>query len=82
MGVQLGAGDSKTNKIKSSQEKGWKWGTWVAQSVEGPTSAQAMISQVMGSDPELGSALTVGNLLGILSLLLPHLRSFSLKINT
>ena len=32
------------------------WGTWVAQSVKGPTSAQVMISQFMGSSPTSGSA--------------------------
>ena len=31
------------------------WGTWVAQSVKPPTSAQVMISQFMGSSPALGS---------------------------
>ena len=38
------------------------WGTWVAQSVECPTSAQIMISQFMSSSPPLGSLLLVSPL--------------------
>ena len=34
------------------------WGTWVAQSVELLTSAQTMISQVVGSSPTSSSVLT------------------------
>ena len=34
------------------------WGAWVAQSVGCPTSAQLMISQLMGSSPVSGSVLT------------------------
>ena len=37
-------------------------GAWVAQSVEAPTSAQAMISQFMSSSPVSGSVLTVQSL--------------------
>ena len=33
-------------------------GTWVAQSVERPASAQVMISQFVGSNPTSGSVLT------------------------
>ena len=33
-------------------------GAWVAQSVKRPTSAQVMISQLVGSSPTLGSVLT------------------------
>ena len=33
-------------------------GAWVAQSVKHRTSAQAMISQLVGSSPALGSVLT------------------------
>ena len=33
-------------------------GAWMAQSVKGPTSAQIMISQFVGSSPTLGSAVT------------------------
>ena len=33
-------------------------GTWGAQSVERPTSAQVMIAQLMGSSPASGSVLT------------------------
>ena len=38
------------------------WGAWVAPSVERPTSAQVMISQLMGSSPESGSVLTAQGL--------------------
>ena len=37
-------------------------GAWVAQSVERPTSAQVMISQLVGSSPALGSVLTAQSL--------------------
>ena len=37
-------------------------GTWVTQSVEHPTSAQVMISQLVGSSPALGSVLTAQSL--------------------
>ena len=39
----------------------WR-GSWVAQSVERPTSAQVMISRFMGSCPASGSALTAQSL--------------------
>ena len=45
-------------------------GAWVAQSAERPTLAQVVISRLVGSSPESGSALAVRNLLGILSLAL------------
>ena len=38
------------------------WGTLLAQSVERPTSAQVMISQLMSSSPALGSVLTAQSL--------------------
>ena len=38
------------------------WGTWVAQSVERPTSAQVMISRSVSSSPALGSVLTAHSL--------------------
>ena len=38
------------------------WGTWVAQSVERPTSAPVMISQSVSSSPALGSVLTAQSL--------------------
>ena len=44
------------------------WGTWVAHSVEHPTSAQVMIPWFMSSSPMSGSVLTVWSLLGVLSL--------------
>ena len=59
-------------------------GTWVAQLVKHPTSAQVMICQFMGLSPTLGSVLTVQSLLGILTLSLClslSLPPFSLKIN-
>ena len=37
-------------------------GAWVAQSVKRQTSAQVMISQLLGSSPTLGSVLTVRSL--------------------
>ena len=37
-------------------------GTWVAQSVKCPTSAQVMISQLVGSSPTSGSVLTAQSL--------------------
>ena len=38
------------------------WGTWVAQSVEGPTSAQVLITQFVSSSPAPGSVLTAQSL--------------------
>ena len=38
------------------------WGTWLAQSVKRPTSAQVMISRFVGSSPESGSVLTAQSL--------------------
>ena len=38
------------------------WGTWVAQLVKHPTSAQVMISQFVSSSPTSGSVLTAWNL--------------------
>ena len=52
------------------------WGAQVAQSVEQPTSAQVMMSQLVSSSSLSGSVLTEQSLLGIphlpLSLPLPH----------
>ena len=44
------------------------WRTWVAQSVEHPTLAVVMISQLMSSSPTSGSVLTADSLLQILCL--------------
>ena len=59
------------------------WGTWVAQSVECPTLAQATSSQFVNSSPTLGSLLSAQSLLQILcpplSLPLPNSRSLSQK---
>ena len=38
------------------------WGTWVAQLVKCPTSAQVMVSQFIGSSPVSGSVLTAQSL--------------------
>ena len=38
------------------------WGAWVAQSVERPTSAQVMISQLVSSSPTSGPVLTAQSL--------------------
>ena len=38
------------------------WGAWGVQSVEHPTSAQAAISQFVGSSPASGSVLTAQGL--------------------
>ena len=44
------------------KKKIWYWGAWVAQSVEHLTSAQAMISQLVGSSPTSVSVLTAQHL--------------------
>ena len=51
---------SKINK--STFSKNVFLGTWVAQSVKRPTSAQVMISQFVGSSPTSGSVLTTQSL--------------------
>ena len=43
-------------------KKGNKRGTWVAQSVRRPTSAQVMISRFVSSSPTSGSVLMAGSL--------------------
>ena len=48
-------------------------GPWVAQSVERPTSAQVMISQLMSSSPALGSVLTAQGLEPVLDSVSPSL---------
>ena len=64
------------------------WGTWVAQSVERPTSAQVMNSPSVSLSPGSGSVLTVQSLESLQILCLPlcpsptHSLSFTLsKIN-
>ena len=47
----------KEMRIVSLKTKG-RWGAWVAQAVERPTSAQVMISRSVGSSPASGSVLT------------------------
>ena len=58
-------------------------GTWVAQSVEHPTSAQVMISRFVSWSPASGSLLSVQSPLQSLCPLLypPFPCSYSLKIN-
>ena len=46
-------------------------GTWVAQSVGRPTSAQVMVSQLVGSSPASGSVLTAQSLSLLRILCLP-----------
>ena len=53
-------------QVLSSQEGPIKMtyarATWVAQSVKHPTSAQVMISQLVGLSPAMGSVLTAWSL--------------------
>ena len=63
-----------------------EWGTCVAQSVKHLTSAQVMISQLVGLNPTLGSVLTAQSLepasdsLSLSSLHLPRLCSVSVSL--
>ena len=66
----------------------FRWGSWVAQSVKGLTSARVMILQFVSSSPVSGSALTAQSLEPAsdsgsppLSLSLPHSHSVSQKKN-
>ena len=71
---------------KPTLKNGKKRGAWVAQSVERPTSAQVMISRLVGSSPASGSVLTAQSLEPALdsvlplSLSLPHSCSVSLSL--
>ena len=49
------------------------WGTWVAQSVKRPTSAQVMISLFMSLSPASGSVLTAQSLEAALDSVSPSL---------
>ena len=50
---------SRVYQSLSSIVENWQcWGSWVAQSVKRPTSAQVMISWSVSSSPALGSVLT------------------------
>ena len=51
--------------------KSWVRGTWVAQLVERPTSAQVMISRFVGSSPASGSVLMAQSWSLLLILCLP-----------
>ena len=57
-------------------------GTWVAQSVEQPTSAQVMISQSVSSSPASGSVLTAQSLEPALDSVSPSLSAPPLLSNT
>ena len=48
--------------IKKNLIKKWAWGAWVAQSVNCLTSAQVMISWLVGLSPASGSVLTARSL--------------------
>ena len=48
--------------MKFSSKLGRRWGAWVAQSGKCLTSAQVMISRVVGSSPVSGSLLTARSL--------------------
>ena len=48
--------------IDMLKNNGLSWGAWVSQSVECPTLAQVMISQLLGSSSALGSVLTAQSL--------------------
>ena len=59
MGCQ---GDCGKLEVHASFRAGESWDASVAQSVVHPTSAQVMISQIMGPSPTLGSVLTAQSL--------------------
>ena len=52
----------KPTKLAASYNYLKYWGTWVAQSVKRPTSAQVMISLSGSSSPASGSGLTAQSL--------------------
>ena len=56
MGAEVGR-RTRFYHLHLANKKQAKRGTWVAQSVERPTSAQVVISQFMGLGPTLGSVL-------------------------
>ena len=53
---------SGADEMKQCMFKRCYWGTWVAQSVEHPTSVQVMISHSVSSSPASGSVLTAQSL--------------------
>ena len=59
--IERGSADychlDKKNKDISDNQKGFQWGTWVAQLVKHPTSAQVRISRFVSSSSMLGSVL-------------------------
>ena len=73
--------------LSLSQKINKRWGAWVAQSVERPTSAQVMISQLVSSSPASGCVLTAQSLESALdsvspSLSTPPLLMLSLTLET
>ena len=71
-------------KMWSPNQQRLGTGTWVAQSVERPTSAQVTISQFMSSSPASGSVLTAQSLepaSDFVSLSLPLPCSCALSLN-
>ena len=64
--IERGSADychlDKKNKDISDNQKGFQWGTWVAQLVKHPTSAQVRISRFVSSSPVSGSVLTAQSL--------------------
>ena len=55
----LAGGENRGNFLRKLETS---WGTWVAQSVKCPTSAQVMISRSVSSSPGSGSVLTAQRL--------------------
>ena len=53
---------TKFQRCRVDLERTRGWGTWAAQSVERPTSAQVTISRSMSSSPASGSVLTAQSL--------------------
>ena len=58
--------------------KYYYWASWVAQSVERPTSAQVMISQSVSSTPASGSVLMAQSLEPACDSVSPSLSALSL----
>ena len=76
--------NSPCRKEKAGVLRKTEAGAWVAQSVGRPASAQAMISQLMGSSPASGAVPTAQSPLRILCPPLaapPPTRSLSVSLN-
>ena len=77
-GIILGVAD----RIVNETDQNYFRGSWVAHSIEQPTSAQVMISWFVSLSPTLGSVLSAQSLLWILCPLFfapPHSYTHSLK---